>query len=107
MHPDRESSQTNGAEPSHPNGDAYDDMDQPRALSRAPTTAETVEWQATIEKVVKNVVAIHMCLTCSFDTETATASEATGFVVDAERGYILTNRVCFCSIMRYPQLTVV
>jgi hypothetical protein len=44
--------------------------------------------------VVKNVVAIHFCQTCSFDTDTAISSEATGFVVDAEKGYILTNRVC-------------
>ena len=55
-------------------------------------TADTAEWQATIEQVVKNVVSIHFCLTCSFDTEAAISSEATGFVVDAERGYILTNR---------------
>ena len=55
-------------------------------------TRETAEWQATIEKVVKNVVSIHFCQTCSFDTDSATSSEATGFVVDAEKGYILTNR---------------
>ncbi len=55
-------------------------------------TAETPEWQATIEKVVRNVVSIHFCQTCSFDTDAATSSEATGFVVDAEKGYILTNR---------------
>lgn len=55
-------------------------------------TAETPEWQATIEKVVRNVVSIHFCQTCSFDTDAATASEATGFIVDAEKGYILTNR---------------
>lgn len=55
-------------------------------------TADTAEWQATIETVVKNVVSIHFCQTCSFDTSSALASEATGFVVDAEKGYILTNR---------------
>jgi S1-C subfamily serine protease len=41
---------------------------------------------------VKSVVSIHFCQTCSFDTDAAVASEATGFVVDAEKGYILTNR---------------
>jgi S1-C subfamily serine protease len=56
---------------------------------------DTAEWQKTIEKVVKNVVSIHFCATCSFDTDPAIASEATGFVVDAEKGYILTNRVRF------------
>lgn len=54
---------------------------------------DTAEWQKTIEKVVKNVVSIHFCQTCSFDTDSAVSSEATGFVVDAEKGYILTNRV--------------
>jgi S1-C subfamily serine protease len=69
------------------------EMEDGRTLSRVPTAADTVEWQATIEKVVKSVVAIHFCQTYSFDTDTAVSSEATGFVVDAERGYILTNRV--------------
>jgi len=54
---------------------------------------DTAEWQKTIERVVKSVVSIHFCQTCSFDTDAAVSSEATGFVVDAERGYILTNRV--------------
>ncbi|CAF9913097.1 MAG: hypothetical protein ALECFALPRED_008632 [Alectoria fallacina] len=58
----------------------------------ATATADTAEWQATIEGVVKNVVSIHFCQTCSFDTSSALASEATGFVVDAAKGYILTNR---------------
>lgn len=58
----------------------------------ATATADTAEWQATIEAVVKNVVSIHFCQTCSFDTSSALASEATGFVVDAAKGYILTNR---------------
>jgi hypothetical protein len=73
----------------HDNDDA---MDIVQSLARVPTTAETAEWQATIENVVKNVVAIHFCQPCSFDTDSAMTSEATGFVVDAERGYILTNR---------------
>lgn len=68
------------------------DLEDGRALSRVPTTADTVEWQVTVEKVIKNVVSIHFCQTHSFDTDGAIASEATGFVVDAEKGYILTNR---------------
>jgi S1-C subfamily serine protease len=55
---------------------------------------DTAEWQKTIEKVVRNVVSIHFCQTHSFDTDGAVSSEATGFVVDSEKGYILTNRVC-------------
>jgi S1-C subfamily serine protease len=55
-------------------------------------THDTAEWQRTIEGVVRNVVSIRFCQTCAFDTDPALTSEATGFVVDAERGYILTNR---------------
>lgn len=62
------------------------------APTLAPTLGDSVEWQATIENVVRNVVSIHFCQTCAFDTDPAASSEATGFVVDAERGYILTNR---------------
>ncbi|KAI4186495.1 MAG: hypothetical protein LQ346_005669 [Caloplaca aetnensis] len=62
------------------------------SLPLVAATADTAEWQATIERVVRNVVSIHFCQTCSFDTDPAISSEATGFVVDAEKGYILTNR---------------
>jgi len=54
-----------------------------------PGVADTAEWQACIENVVRNVVSIRFCQTCSFDTDPALTSEATGFVVDAERGYVL------------------
>lgn len=53
---------------------------------------ETPEWLSTIEKVVKAVVSIHFCQTHAFDTEGSSSSQATGFVVDAKRGLILTNR---------------
>ena len=77
-----------------PNGSAcYEDDGIPDGTVPPVTaTADTAEWQATIEAVVKNVVSIHFCQTCSFDTSSALASEATGFVVDAAKGYILTNR---------------
>ena len=68
------------------------DSDDGRMLPITSMTADSAEWQATIEKVVRNVVSIRFCQTCAFDTDPATSSEATGFVVDAERGYILTNR---------------
>ncbi|KAH6632767.1 trypsin-like cysteine/serine peptidase domain-containing protein [Chaetomium tenue] len=67
----------------------YEDARLPAVL---PTGPDTAEWQATIQRVVRNVVSIRFCQTCSFDTDPALTSEATGFVVDAERGYILTNR---------------
>ncbi|KAL9128171.1 MAG: hypothetical protein Q9217_003096 [Psora testacea] len=55
-------------------------------------TADTAKWQDTIERVVRNVISIQFCRTCSFDSSAATSSEATGFIVDAKKGYILTNR---------------
>lgn len=64
------------------------DMATDEELAPYPPQAvpDTAEWQATIEKVVRNVVSIRFCQTCSFDTDAACASEATGFVVDAEKG---------------------
>ncbi|KAG7921744.1 hypothetical protein KL905_002509 [Ogataea polymorpha] len=49
-------------------------------------------WQHIVEKVVKSVVSIHFAQVVNFDTENALCSEATGFVVDAKLGIILTNR---------------
>jgi S1-C subfamily serine protease len=71
-----------------------DSLDELPSTIISGTVHDSAEWQNMIEGVVKNVVSIHFCQTCSFDTDPAVASEATGFVVDAEKGYILTNRVC-------------
>lgn len=60
-----------------------DEMEETRII---PGLADSAEWQATIEQVVRNVVSIRFCQTCSFDTDPALTSEATGFVVDAEKG---------------------
>lgn len=60
------------------------DPSQLTAMLKLPH--DSVEWQETIEKVVPTVVSIRFCQPCSFDTEFADTSEATGFVVDAERG---------------------
>lgn len=60
--------------------------EEPRHVLPLAPGADTAEWQATIENVVRNVVSIRFCQTCSFDTDPALTSEATGFVVDAERG---------------------
>ncbi|KAI5845687.1 trypsin-like cysteine/serine peptidase domain-containing protein [Morchella snyderi] len=68
-----------------------------RMLPPTAATHDSAEWQKTIESVVRNVVSIRFCQTCSFDTDSAITSEATGFVVDAEKGYILTNRHVVCS----------
>ncbi|KAH7328221.1 trypsin-like cysteine/serine peptidase domain-containing protein [Stachybotrys elegans] len=70
----------------------YDDETSDSPMLYAGLPGSPGEWQDTIQNVVRNVVAIRFCQTCSFDTDTALTSEATGFVVDAQRGYILTNR---------------
>ncbi|KAK4180884.1 putative protease [Triangularia setosa] len=69
----------------------YEEFDE-KLAALLPAGPDTAEWQETIQRVVRNVVSIRFCQTCSFDTDPALTSEATGFVVDAERGYILTNR---------------
>ena len=66
--------------------DDYDMDDGRPQQAPLPAGPDTAEWQATIENVVCNVVSIRFCLTASFDTDPALTSEATGFVVDAERG---------------------
>lgn len=50
------------------------------------TIRSSREWEDSILKVMRNVVAIKFCHALSFDTESALASEASGFVVDAQRG---------------------
>jgi pro-apoptotic serine protease NMA111 len=57
-----------------------------------PPRQEDAAWTATLERVAQSVVAIKIDSTRAFDTEWNTSSQATGFVIDAERGLILTNR---------------
>jgi S1-C subfamily serine protease len=54
--------------------------------------AEDTEWTETLERISSGVVSIRIDSTRAFDTEWNSSSQATGFVVDAERGIILTNR---------------
>lgn len=78
-------------------GDDETDTDGASLLPVGTTPGDSPEWQATLETVVKSVVSIHFCQTWSFDTDLSMCSQATGFVVDAERGYILTNRHVVCA----------
>jgi S1-C subfamily serine protease len=50
------------------------------------------DWAVTLERIAGSVVSIDVDLTRAFDTEWNSTAQATGFVVDAERGLILTNR---------------
>ena len=55
-------------------------------------TAQDARWDQTLERIATGVVSIRIDATRAFDTERNESSQATGFVVDAERGLILTNR---------------
>jgi pro-apoptotic serine protease NMA111 len=72
-------------------------LSQEPTLSEEPTPApipvpEDSRWTRTLERVATGVVTIQVDLARAFDTEWNTSSQATGFVVDAKRGLILTNR---------------
>jgi len=62
-------------------------------LARQATAVEAnPSWSETLERIVGSVVAINIDQVRAFDTEWNSTAQATGFVVDAERGLILTNR---------------
>ncbi|MBV8743295.1 MAG: trypsin-like peptidase domain-containing protein [Sinobacteraceae bacterium] len=58
----------------------------------AAAIEENPDWAVTLERIASSVVSIDVDATRAFDTEWNTTAQATGFVVDAERGLILTNR---------------
>ena len=49
-------------------------------------------WRKTLEEIRPSVVSLRVNKTRPFDTESNTLLDGTGFVVDAGRGIILTNR---------------
>lgn len=53
---------------------------------------EDSAWARTIQSVSSSIVSIRVDAVRSFDTAASSTTQATGFVVDAERGLILTNR---------------
>ena len=66
---------------------------QPQVTVPQPAVAEeNPDWAVTLERIASSVVSIDVDLTRAFDTEWNSTAQATGFVVDAERGLILTNR---------------
>lgn len=58
----------------------------------AVASAGTPSWEETLDAVKPAVVSIRMSVPRAFDTESARSSYATGFIVDAEQGIVLTNR---------------
>ncbi len=66
---------------------------QPATLAQQATAVEVnPDWSGTLARIVSSVVAINIDEVRAFDTEFNATAQATGFVVDAERGLILTNR---------------
>lgn len=57
----------------------------------APTWAAP-SWETTLDTATQAVVSLRVSATRSFDTEGASTTIGTGFIIDAERGLILTNR---------------
>ena len=49
-------------------------------------------WSDTVSRVTKSVMSIQLSVTRSLDTEGASSSQGTGFVVDKDLGLVLTNR---------------
>jgi len=49
-------------------------------------------WSRVVNSVTDSIVTIRVDAVRSFDTARSSSSQATGFVVDAKRGIVLTNR---------------
>ncbi|KAI9105394.1 trypsin-like cysteine/serine peptidase domain-containing protein [Phlyctochytrium arcticum] len=63
----------------------------------AGPASQQPQWQKTIEKAILSIVSIRFSQIAAFDTDAPETSEASGFVVDAKAGLILTNRHVACS----------
>ncbi len=64
----------------------------PQIAQQAAAVEANPDWAVTLERIASSVVSIDVDMTRAFDTEWNATAQATGFVVDAERGLILTNR---------------
>lgn len=58
-----------------------------------PTHAkEEFRWQTVLDRVSGSVLSIRVDGVRNFDTAVSSSRQATGFIIDAERGIVLTNR---------------
>ncbi|NOY62750.1 MAG: PDZ domain-containing protein, partial [Gammaproteobacteria bacterium] len=53
---------------------------------------EEEQWEQVVDQVASAVLSIRVDATRAFDTEWNSSTQATGFIVDAEKGIVLTNR---------------
>ncbi|KAJ1721055.1 hypothetical protein LPJ53_004385 [Coemansia erecta] len=56
------------------------------------TTTPAFSWDTIQDRLRESIVSIQCNRAMSFDTESAGCTNATGFVIDAEQGIILSNR---------------
>ncbi|KAF3904195.1 hypothetical protein AA313_de0210161 [Arthrobotrys entomopaga] len=64
-------------------------VNEPQATISA---ADKETWDRTLPRVIRGIVSIKATTVRPFDTETAGDYTATGFVIDAKQGLILSNR---------------
>ena len=64
----------------------------PAPPDSAPAPFEAATWDRTVARVADSVVSLELSQLRAFDDAPQGISTATGFVVDAERGIVLTNR---------------
>ncbi|MFK7890510.1 MAG: trypsin-like peptidase domain-containing protein [Granulosicoccus sp.] len=62
------------------------------AMAAPSMATDELDWATTVSKVADSVVALKLSHLRDFDDSDQGSSNATGFVVDAERGIVLTNR---------------
>ncbi len=65
---------------------------EPPSAPHLPTSGTPSTWQDSLQRVCAAVVSVRIDATRPFDTEWNGTSQATAFVVDAERGILLSNR---------------
>ncbi|KAJ2078258.1 hypothetical protein H4R24_004605 [Coemansia sp. RSA 988] len=64
----------------------------PPLISEVTAIQDVPKWQETTEASFNGIVAVRFTQPIAFDTDPAWNMVATGFIVDAQRGIILTNR---------------
>ncbi len=62
------------------------------AAGTAAAQSEARAWESTLDRIARAVVVLRVSTPRAFDDTTPGTSTATGFVVDAQQGLILTNR---------------
>jgi S1-C subfamily serine protease len=73
--------------------DPQQQQQQQQQVSNTKTRVDTaINWESTLERCIKSIVSIKSCRARGLDTEVPGSFTATGFVVDPERGIILSNR---------------